>query len=96
MSIEEKRRAAFERWAEDQGLNTKRDGVVVAYAYRHTDNAWLAVIEHEGELCTVRIPDERKALALQLLRSVFDDGVIQASALPPEWVKVPLNEASKL
>lgn len=60
-----------------------------------TELVWV-VVEHEGKLCNVRIPDERKALALQLLSSVFDDGVLQVSELPPEWIKVPLNEASKL
>ncbi len=59
-----------------------------------TELVWV-VIEHEGKLAALSIPQDRKALALQLLQSVFDDGVMQAVELPPEWKKVPLKEALK-
>lgn len=40
MSIEEKRREAFEAWALSQGMNIKSDLTVFDYAYSRTENAW--------------------------------------------------------
>ena len=37
------------------------------------------VIEHDGQLCQLAIPSDRKAIALHLLRGLFDDGVLEAS-----------------
>lgn len=53
------------------------------------------VIEHNGQLCHVSIPPERKALALRLIQGVFDDGVLACVKLPENWKKVPLTEALK-
>lgn len=35
-------REEFETWARERGYNLKRDDVVSAYAYRHTDQCWNA------------------------------------------------------
>lgn len=43
MSIEEKRRAAFESWALKNLYSIKRDGVVVDYANPRTDALWSAL-----------------------------------------------------
>jgi len=41
-SIQEARRAAFEAWAAQRRYPLQRDGVVVCYAARCTDEAWDA------------------------------------------------------
>lgn len=50
------------------------------------------IIEHDGQLCQVAIPDDRKHLALHLLRSCFDDGVLSVCKLPDTWKKVKLSD----
>lgn len=50
------------------------------------------IIEHDGQLCHVAIPDDRKNLALHLLRSCFDDGVLSVRKLPDNWKKVRLSD----
>ncbi len=59
-----------------------------------TELVWV-VIEHDGQLCSLSIPNDRKAIALQLLRGLFDDGVMEAVKLPDNWQKVPIQEALK-
>jgi hypothetical protein len=51
------------------------------------------VIEHDGQLCHLAIPEDRKNLALRLLQGLFDDGVLPVVKLPDDWKKVPLKEA---
>lgn len=53
------------------------------------------VIEHDGQLCQLVIPQERRAIALHLLRSLFDDGVLAVVKLSADWKKMPLSEAIK-
>lgn len=53
------------------------------------------VIEHDGQLCQLAIPSDRKAIALHLLRGLFDDGVLEAVKLSDDFRKVPLREAVK-
>lgn len=43
------------------------------------------VVEVDGALCVVPVPEDRKDLLLHLLQSVFDDGKIPAMKLPPEY-----------
>lgn len=43
------------------------------------------VIEVDGALCVVPVPEDRKVLLLHLLKSVFDNGKIPAAKLPPEY-----------
>lgn len=50
------------------------------------------VIEHDGQLCQLAIPAERKQLALRLLLGVFDDGVMAVVRLPKNIKVVPLSE----
>lgn len=52
------------------------------------------VIEAEGHLCVLAIPKDRKDLALRLLQSVFDDGILAAVKLPPEYYLSTLGEES--
>jgi hypothetical protein len=50
------------------------------------------VIEVDGQLCMVPIPDDRKHFALSLLQSVFDDGKLAAVKLPPEYKLSTIGE----
>lgn len=52
------------------------------------------VIEHDGNLCQVIIPQDRKQLVLQLIQSACDDGVLNVVKLSPDWKKVPLSEVN--
>lgn len=51
------------------------------------------VIEHDGRLCQLVIPADRKQLALHLLTSLFDDGTLNVVKLGDDWRKIPLKDA---
>ena len=53
------------------------------------------VLEHDGQLCQLAIPADRKDFALHLLRALFDDGVLAVVKLPDDFRKVPLQELVK-
>lgn len=53
------------------------------------------LIEQDGQLGQMVIPQDRKELALHLLCSLFDDGVLEARKLPDNFKKVLLSDLEK-
>lgn len=53
------------------------------------------VIEKDGQLAQLVIPQDRKHLALHLLCGLFDDGVLVARKLPDDFKKVLLSDLEK-
>jgi hypothetical protein len=50
------------------------------------------VLSIDGKLNLVRVPKDREHLALALLQSIFDDGRILVTPLPPEFQLIPLAD----
>ena len=53
------------------------------------------IVEHDGQLCHLAIPADRKALVLRLIAGCLDSGILSLVKLPEDFKKVPLSEALK-
>ena len=55
----------------------------------------VVYVEVDGELCMATIPDETMELAVNLLSSVYDDGVLKLFKLPKDkftWETIPIGK----